>query len=278
MIPEDIHLEPDVVFNTNRLHPLKLHLLYPKLRPPEPMPVVVFIFGGAFRTGNKDIGIQKLLPFAQKGYLCASIEYRYSSQAHFPAQVHDVKCAVRYLRAAAAELHLDPNRIGVFGESSGGYLTTMLAVTAGVPELEGDGGWAEQSSQIQAAVVFFGPTDFLAMNSAGSIQDHEAPDSPESELVGGAIRLHPEKTAATNPMRHIKLGQSLPPMLLIHGDADPLVPFGQSELLYAALENANAPVRFLKRVIGAGHGGAAFQSPEIEQLMQLFFQLHLRSR
>jgi acetyl esterase/lipase len=215
------------------------------------------------------------LPFAAQGYLCASIEYRYSSEALFPAQVHDVKCAVRYLRAHAAILGLDPKRIGVFGESSGGYLTTMLAVTAGVSELEGNGGWAEHSSQIQAAVNFYGPSDFLSMNRAGSIQDHESPDSPESELVGGAIQLHPEKTALTNPMHYIKPESSIAPMLLIHGDADPLVPFNQSELLYAALEKANAPVRFLKRVIGGGHGGEAFLSQDISQLLHLFFGLHL---
>jgi acetyl esterase/lipase len=276
VVPEDLRLEPDVRFDQNTARPLRLHLLSPKTESQKPRPVLIYIFGGAFRMNNKDAGIAALIPFAQQGYLCATIEYRYSSEAQFPAQLEDCKCAVRFLRAHAAIYNLDPERIGVWGESSGGYLTTMLAVTANKPEFEGSGGWHDHSSHVNAACDFFGPSDFLAMNRAGSIQDHDAPDSPESELIGGAIQAHPELVARANPITHVSTAQPIPPFLIVHGDADPLVPFNQSELLYAALEKANAPVKFFKRLSGAGHGGAAFKTEEIQDLVRLFFAINLR--
>jgi alpha/beta hydrolase fold len=114
----------DIIFNS-----LTLHLLKPKPAPTNPMPVIVYIFGGAFRMGNKDSGLEPLIPLVQRGYLGASIEYRYSSEALFPAQVQDCNCAIRFLRANASSLNLDPERIGVWGPSAGGYLSTMMGVT-----------------------------------------------------------------------------------------------------------------------------------------------------
>jgi acetyl esterase/lipase len=276
-LPENLALEPDLIYNQNPNRPLRLHLLRSRQPSNQGAPALVFVHGGAFRMGSRDDGIGPLIPFAERGYVCASLEYRLSGEALWPAQIEDVKCGVRFLRANAGRFGLDPERIGAWGPSAGGHLVTMLGVTGGVGELEGDGGWAGFSSRVQAVCNWFGPSDFLQMNRAGSIMDHDAPDSPESELIGGAIQQYPDKAARANPISYIP-GADIPPFLIVHGDADPLVPFNQSELLYQALKQAHAPVVFFRRIAGAGHGGPAFESEEIKHLLAMFFDLHLRGR
>jgi acetyl esterase/lipase len=274
-IPESLNLERDITFNQNPKRPLRLHLLRNKQRSSQPAPALVFVHGGAFRLGSRDDGLLPLVPFAERGYICASLEYRLSGEALFPAQIEDVKCGVRFLRANADQFGLDPERIGAWGPSAGGHLVAMLGVTEGVTELEGDGGWMGVSSRVQAVCDWFGPTDFLEMNRAGSSQDHDAPDSPESELIGAPIQDHPERSARANPITYISHERPIPPFLVLHGDADPLVPFNQSELLVAALERIGAQVSF-HRLEGAGHGGPRFETPEISNLVQRFFESHLR--
>lgn len=276
-IPNDVQLEQNIVFNTNPSRLLTLHLVRPKVLPKEKLPALIWIFGGAFRMGNKESGILPLLPFAQRGYACAAVEYRYSSEALFPAQVQDCKCAIRFLRAKSETYGLDPERFGVWGPSAGGYLSAMMGVTNGVTEFEGTGGWEEVSSQVQAVCDWFGPTDFLQMNHAGSIQDHDAADSPESELIGGPIQENKDRVRVANPITYITREQVIPPFLVVHGDADPLVPFNQSELLVEALQNVGADVTFHK-VAGAGHGGEDFESKEILGLVRSFFNKHLLSK
>jgi acetyl esterase/lipase len=273
-IPEHLTLDRDVIFNQDQDRPLRLHLLQRKKTSSRPAPAIVFVHGGAFRMGSRDDGLQALVPFAELGYVCASLEYRLSGEALFPAQIEDVKCGVRFLRANAAHYRLDPERIGAWGPSAGGHLVAMLGVSDGVSELEGTGGWSDTSSRVQAVCDWFGPTDFLQMNRAGSGQDHDAADSPESELIGGPIQEHAERVARANPMSYIIPDRRLPPFLIVHGDADPLVPFNQSQLLVTALERINANVHF-HRVVGAGHGGPAFETPEISSLVQGFFDLNL---
>jgi dipeptidyl aminopeptidase/acylaminoacyl peptidase len=150
----------------------------------------------------------------------------------------------------------------------------MMGVTSGVSEFEGTGGYSEVSSQVQAVCDWFGPSDFLQMNKAGSSQDHDAADSPESELIGGPIQENKDLVRHTNPITYIASERTLPPFLVIHGDADPLVPFNQSELLVAALESVGSNVTF-HRVKGAGHGGPAFETEEIAKMVSDFFARHL---
>jgi len=247
---------------------LTMHVLRPKTPPGRPMPVLAWIFGGAFRMGNKDDGIPRLGRFARRGYFCASLEYRLSQEAIFPAQINDCKCGIRYLRAHAAQLQIDPERIGAWGASAGGYLAAMLGATGEAPDLEGDGGWPGYSSRVQAVCDWFGPTDFLEMDRAGSEMVHDAPDSPESQLVGGPIQEHPDRVARANPITYVRAG--VPPFLIMHGDRDPLVPHNQSELLYAALQKVGAEAR-LVTLKGAGHGGPEFQAPEAARLVDEFF-------
>lgn len=275
-LPDGIALTPDVVFTADAQRPLSVHLLKPDAPGARPLPLLIWIFGGAYLTGNKEENLPQLFPFVQHGYAVASIEYRYSSEALFPAQLHDCACAVRFLRAHARPLGLHPDRFGVWGASSGGNLASLLGVTAWDPALQGDRGWPDVSSRVQAVCDWYGPTDFLQMDHAGSSMQHDAPDSPESLLIGGPIQAHPDRAARANPLTYIGAGRAFPPFLIFHGDQDPLVPFQQSELLAAALEAAGAEVTFV-RVTGGGHGGALFETAAVHAQMVDFFDQHLRA-
>src|SRR5215207_5470184 len=161
-----------IEYGTGGGRPLTMHLLRPRERPDRLAPGLIWVHGGAFRHGSKDSGIAKLFSFARRGYVCASIEYRLSGEATWPAQIEDCKCAVRYLRAHAHELGLDPERIGAWGSSAGGHLVAMLGVAPDRPELEGRGGWAEHSSRVQAVCDAFGLADLLAVVEQPSSLDH----------------------------------------------------------------------------------------------------------
>ena len=168
-------------------HALRLDLYIPN-DVPGPYPLIVWVHGGAFRMGDKANPIAR--PLVAYGYAIASINYRLSHQAIFPAQIHDCKAAVRWLRAHAAGYDLDGARVGAWGDSAGGHLVAMLGAAGDVPELEGDLGNLEHSSRVQAVCDWYGPSDFLRMNDVPGTMDHDASDSPESQLVG-APNLEP---------------------------------------------------------------------------------------
>lgn len=255
-MPDSVVQIRDVVFGKGGERDLKLHLLRPKKEAKEPMPVVVFIYGGGWRTGNKDQGIRHLLPLAQDGYVCASIEYRHSQEALFPAQIEDCKAAIRFLRSRAKDYNINPDKIAVWGMSAGAHLAALLGTTGDVKELEGKGGSPDVSSAVNAVVDWFGPTDFLKMDAAGSLIPHNPAESPESRLIGGAIQDNPEKVAKANPITYVSKND--PPFLIMHGDKDQMVPINQSELLVAALKKAEVKVTF-ETVRGAGHGFVGLQ-------------------
>ncbi len=269
-VPSDVELVSDVVFGKGGDRDLKMHILKPKKAIEEPMPVVVFIFGGAWRTGSRDAGIKPLSALAQKGYFCVSIEYRFSQEALFPAQLEDVKCAIRFLRSKAAEYHINPDKIGVWGQSSGAYLAVMLGTTGDMKDFEGKGGATEFSSRVNAVVDWFGPTDFTKMDVAGSKMKHDPADSPESRLIGGAIQENKDKCAKASPLTYVTSDD--PPFLIMHGDRDPVVPYNQSELLVAALKKAKVKCVF-EPVPGGGHG---FVGPQHEKKVLAFFDEQLR--
>lgn len=236
-----------------------------------PTPLIVWIHGGAFRLGDKQDKVP--LEYLDAGYAVASINYRLSQHALFPAQIEDCKAAVRWLRAHAQQHGLDPNRIAAWGESAGGHLAAMLGVTGHVGEFE-VGEHLDQSSRLQAVVDYFGPTDFLQMDAhrLPSSMVHDEPDSPESELVGGPIQENWEAVARANPITYVR--PDAPPFLIVHGEVDPLVPHHQSELLGAALKESQVPVS-LYTVIGAGHGG--FTDPQVLEKTRAFLARHLKS-
>jgi acetyl esterase/lipase len=233
----------------------------------------VWVHGGGWRNGSKDSGIVRLLPFARRGYVCASIDYRLSGEAIFPAQIEDCKCALRYLRAHAAELRLDPERIGAWGSSAGGHLVALLGTTGAgnAPDLEGSGGWAEHSSRVQAVCDWYGPTDFLQISRFPTTIDREAPNAPEAQLIGGLVQEHPDRVARANPITYVTGHE--PPFLIVHGDQDAIVPHNQSVLLYDALGSTDVTFHTL---VGAGHGGPQFDHPATLQIVAEFFDRHLR--
>jgi acetyl esterase/lipase len=242
-----------------------------------PLPVIVWVHGGAWMGGSKDGG-GPALPFAGKGYAVASINYRLSQHAVFPAQIEDCKGAIRWLRANAKTYNLNPERIGVWGASAGGHLVALLGTSGGVEDREGKGGNLDQSSRVQAVVDFFGPTDFLQMDAhalPGARLKHDVPTSPESRLIGGAIQENVEKVGRANPIKYVT--KDAPPFLIVHGEQDPLVPCHQSELLYQALKQVRSDVTFYK-IAGSGHGSPEFHTDMMRAAVQAFFDKHLKPR
>lgn len=223
--------------------------LYLPIGVEKPVPVIVWLHGGGWRIGDRKLGPDLRVLFAERGFAMASIEYRLSGEAIFPAQIHDVKVAIRWIRSVANEYGLDSENIGLWGSSAGGHLAA-LAGTTGEGILEDfELGFADFSSDVKAVVDGYGPTDFLQMdaysntevaasddpesNRLGRPKNHEATDSPESQLLGAPILSVPHLVREANPITYIKTG--LPPFLIMHGLNDSAVAAHQSVLLYEAL-------------------------------------------
>ncbi len=260
----------DLTYVTRGHERQKLDLYIPKSK--EKLPLIIRIHGGAWLAGSKEM--EGPGDYPRDGFAVASINYRLSQHAVFPAQIEDCKAAVRYLRANAQKYNLDPNRFAAWGPSAGGHLAALLGTTGDVNEFD-VGENLSVSSKVQAVVDYFGPTDFLQMEAHrlpnGMV--HNSPDSPESKLVGGLVADNPEKAAKANPITYITKDD--PPFLIIHGDKDPLVPHHQSELLEAALKKAGVPVTFYT-VKGGAHGG--FRDPNVPKLTKEFFEKHLKNK
>jgi acetyl esterase/lipase len=247
----------------------KLDLYLPKeADPSRKRPLLVWIHGGAWLGGSKER--PPALRFVEKGYAVASINYRLSQHAIFPAQIEDCKAAIRWLRTNAVKYGYDPNRIGVWGASAGGHLVALLGTTGDIKEFD-VGPNANVSSRVQVVCDFFGPTDFTKMSGFPSTMKHDAPDSPEAKLVGGSVQENKDKAQRANPITYITKDD--PPFLIVHGDKDPLVPHNQSEILLDALKKAGVEVT-LYTVKGGGHGG--FKDPQVDILVAQFFERHLR--
>ncbi|MDX2198531.1 MAG: alpha/beta fold hydrolase [Phycisphaerae bacterium] len=242
-----------------------------------PFPCVMWIHGGGWQSGTYQNVPPAILALRNQGFVVVSASYRLSFEAIFPAQIHDVKGAVRFLRANAATFSIDPRRIAAWGASAGGHLVALLGAAGNVPALEGSsGGNLGFSSRVQVVVDYFGPTDLLNMqlditDPPGSGLDHDAANSPESRLVGwdeagqgiGDIRAnlsnpnapYPElvqRTISANPISWIDASD--PPMFIGHGDADRTVPLHQSTRLDSALAAVGVNRQYVI-VPGAGHGG-----------------------
>ena len=249
----------------------KLDLYLPKARKDDkPLPVVVFIHGGAWQAGDKRGGFGTLAPLVVSGeYAGVSVGYRLTGEAIWPAQIHDCKAAIRWLRANAEKYNLDPTKIGVTGTSAGGHLVAMLGTTGDAPELEGTlGEHVKESSRVQCVVDQFGPTDLLAMGGS-----HNNPNSPESKLVGGAVQETQKVAREASATTHVSKDD--PSFLLIHGTNDRVVPFSQSELLHEALKKVGVESTLVP-VEGGGHGG--FPPKELADRLRQFFDKHLRGK
>ena len=192
-LPENVALHADIPYAGTDNPRQKLDLLLPKQRKTDrPLPVIAFVHGGAWLAGDKRSAHGRLARYVQGGEFAGiSIGYRLSQEAIWPAQIHDCKAAIRWIRANAKTHGLDADRIAVWGASAGGHLVAVLGVSGGVEPLEGRlGPHTDRSSRVRCVVDYFGPTDFLKMSAFPTRMDHDGADSPESRLVGGAIHTH----------------------------------------------------------------------------------------
>ncbi|MEM6279303.1 MAG: alpha/beta hydrolase fold domain-containing protein [Verrucomicrobiota bacterium] len=238
----------------------------------DPLPLLVFIHGGGWAKGDKASGVRRVSPWVESGeFVGASIGYRLTDEAQWPSQIHDCKAAIRWLRANAAEYGIDPDRIAVWGTSAGGHLVAMLGVAGDVLELEGEiGPHTDVSSEVTCVVNFFGPSELLTMDDHPGRMTHNAPDSPESKLVGGTLQEKPEVAKNASPITWVTEADE--PSLIVHGTEDQLVPYPQSVELEKALEEVGVPT-ILVTVEGGGHGQGF--GPGVDAAVREFVRHHL---
>jgi acetyl esterase/lipase len=241
-VPDTVKVERNIEYGKGGDMSLKLDLYSPKARD-EQMPAVIFIHGGAWKGGYRQMYHYYCTKFAERGYVAATISYRFTSDAPFPAAVEDAKCAVRWLRANAKKLGVNPDRIAVAGGSAGGHLALMVAYSADEPKLEGTGGNPDAGSHVQAVVSLYGPTDLTA---------------EVARTKGDVIRFLGNKTfeqapdvyRLASPISHVSKDD--PPTLLVHGSIDSTVPIDQAELLAKELDRKGVDYEF-DRVDGWPH-------------------------
>jgi acetyl esterase/lipase len=250
-----------------------------------PFPVIVSIHGGAFMGGDKrDVQITSMLKALKHGYCVVGVNYRMSGEAKFPALVHDIKAAIRWIRANAELYLFDPNKIATWGGSAGGYQSLMAGVSTGVAELDDLSlGNADQPSHVQAVVDWFGPTDFLKMDEQlaesglahGEDEDHNGSNSPESLLLGKKIPLIPDLVRSANPETYIH--PKVPPFFIQHGKVDDIVPHQQSVNFAARVREIAGNERVtLELIEDAGHGDPKFDSAKNVRKVLAFLDQHLK--
>lgn len=250
----------------------KLDLYLPE-KAEGPLPLIIWVHGGGWQNGSKDGCPPLRAGYVAQGYAVASINYRLSGHAVFPAQIEDCKAAIRWLRAHAKEYSLDPQRFGVWGSSAGGHLVALIGTSGDVKEFD-VGANLDQSSRVQAVCDYYGPTDFTVFVTTPGYESHATDASPEAKLIGGAVMQNKDKAARVNPITYV--GKGDPPFLIVHGDKDPTVPINQSQLLFDALKQSEGSVHF-HTIHGAGHGGPGFSGKNIDDMVSQFFAERLKS-
>jgi acetyl esterase/lipase len=277
--PRGFRADYDVAYVPGGEPAQTLDVYYPEQAPDKPLPLLVWVHGGGWKAGSKDEN--PYMRHLTRGYVTASIEYRFSQQAKFPAQIQDCQAAIRWLRANASRYRIDPARIGVGGASAGGHLAALLGTSGGQGRFPKIGGHHEQSDRVQAVCDIFGPTDFWTVVSQAE-EDKAVRNifawnesDPYSMLIGARLGVDREACDAVSPVTYV-VGDN-PPFLILHGDRDELVPYAQSVELADRLEKAGVAVT-LQRIPGAGHGGPAFSTPKLGALTEAFFDKHLQGR
>lgn len=274
-LPEGVKAHRDLAYVENGHERQKLDLYLPE-KAEGPLPLIIWVHGGGWQNGSKEGCPPVRQGFVQRGYAVASLDYRLSGDAIFPAQIEDCKAAIRYLRTHAKAYGLNPDRFGAWGSSAGGHLVALLG-TSGDAKAFDVGPNLGVSSRVQAVCDYYGPTDLTQMDShaaTGARLKHNDPKSPEACLLGGPVQENKEKAARANPLTYVTTN-ALPTFLIVHGDSDPVVAFHQSELLFDALKKSGCSVR-LHCIKGAGHG-QGFGGKEIGELVTAFFDRTLKA-
>ncbi len=265
-VPQGVAYERDIEYGTGGGQPLRLDLARPE-QLAQAAPCIVVIHGGAWRGGDKKGHTDLIFKFAQAGYVAVTVQYRFCPQNPFPAQIEDVKCAVRFLRAQADRLGVDPRRIGAIGFSAGAHLAMLLGVMGPQDGLEGQGGWADQASQVQAVVAFFGPTD-LAAEDLPAVSKTLVKD-----FLGVAAADNPQAAARASPVSYVTRGDA--PLLIFQGTRDPLVPHTQAYRMVEALTAAGVNGR-VELLVNAAHGWKGDELDHSVEQSFRFFDLRLR--
>jgi acetyl esterase/lipase len=245
---------------------LKLDLYLPRGNVREPL--IVWVHGGAWRSGSKkSMPLSKLV---DEGYPVASVDYRLSTQSKFPAQVHDIKAAIRFLRGHCERWHLSTKKIVVAGDSAGGHLAELVGVSNGNADLEGDvGNDPKQSSHVHGIISFYGAANLTTILKQSTPHGLEVRVPALDLLLGGQPHAVPELARLASPVFHVDRHD--PPLLLLHGDQDPQMPINQSLELEGAYKKVKAPVQ-LEVVHSAGHGGAIFYDAERMEIVRKFLK------
>ncbi len=235
----------DIVYGQGGGEDLHLDMYAPKDLP-GPLPAMVLLHGGGWCMGSKNEMRPVARSFAERGYVAVPVQYRLAPRHRFPAQLHDAKAAVRWLRANADRYRVDPERIGALGGSAGGHLALLLGLTEPKDGLEGEGGHPEQSSKVQVVINMMGPTDLSRPGWP------EMTDKMIADLLGGSREQEPAVYRSASPASYVHRGA--PPVLTLHGTKDPIVPYEQAQLLHASLRRAGA-ITWLEPMKDKGHGG-----------------------
>lgn len=267
--PEGVTVENDLEYANPDGQHLQLNLARPSTGE-GPFPAVVCIHGGGFRAGTRQSYDSLIRKLAQNGYVAATVTYRLAPKYPFPAAVHDVKAAVRWLRANAKRYHVDPDRIGATGGSAGGHLAQFLGVTADVKAFEGEGGHPEQSSRVACVVNYYGPSDFT--QSYGKSVD-------ASEVLplflGGNLEQARRRHIEASPLYWVTPHAA--PTLCVHGTKDNYVAFEQATWLVDRLKAAGVEAELLA-LEGAGHGFRDADARRAEEATLAFFNRHLKRK
>lgn len=267
---EGAELQPafaDQVYATPGAAPLKLDIyLPPAAKATHPPPLIVWVHGGAWRAGSKSD--MPLAPLVRAGFAVASVDYRLSPVARFPAQAHDLKAAIRFLRAKQTDYGYDARWLTIAGSSAGGHLAALVGVTNGQRELEGNlGEHLEQSSDIQAIVSFYGMSNLTTILSQSTPHGLKVRVPALELLLGGQPEAQVELAKLASPVFHV--AADAPPLLLIHGDQDPQAPINQAHELQGRYDAQNRPCQFVV-LHGGKHGGAEFFDAERMKLVTRF--------
>ena len=260
--PPGVRLHKDLAYLPNGHQRQKLDLYVPENREGA-MPLIVWIHGGAWMEGSKNHCPP--LPWTRKGYLVASVDYRLSHEAKFPAQIKDCKAAVRWLRIHAEEYGIDPHRFVAWGDSAGGHLASLLGTAGNVPEWELE--LPSVSSRVQVVIDWYGRADLTKVST-----DPTWANSPSALLLGGCGSDVADLAKKASPIFHVSKDD--PPFLIMHGSMDSMVPQRQSEAFASALQEAGVESR-LVILEGAGHGGEKFFSSELIKVIDTFLAQHL---
>ena len=268
-IAESFQKLADIEYATVGSHRLLLDLYLPQSQ--KNPPLLVWVHGGAWRAGSKSN--MPLIQLVKNGFAVASVEYRLSPVAKFPAQIHDIKAAIRFLRGSASKYGFNAQKIGILGSSAGGHLVALMGVTNNHRELEGDlGEFDQESSNVDAIVDYYGPTNFMTILHQSTPHGLSVRVPALELLLGNRPEYQVVLAKLASPVFHVDAKD--PPLLIIHGDQDPQVPINQSHELHGIYKKFKRDVTF-EVIHGAAHGGPEFYDTERMMLVESFLRKHL---